>query len=108
MEQAAKPPRLLDRLREAIRVRLYSIRTEEAYVDWSRRFILFHNKRHPASMGAAEVNAFLSWTAKGSIGRRSQKPRLFRILPDPSPSRAMNVQSGRPSSLVSTLKRDCA
>jgi hypothetical protein len=60
MEQATKPPRLLDRLRDAIRVRHYSIRTEEAYVHWSRRFILFHNKRHPASMGAVQVNEFLT------------------------------------------------
>ena len=60
---AATPPRLLDRLRGAIRVRHYSIRTESAYVDWARRFILFHGKRHPLSMGAAEVDAFLSHLA---------------------------------------------
>ena len=48
-------PRLLDRLRCEIRVRHYSIRTESAYVDWARRFILFHHKRHPQDMGAAEV-----------------------------------------------------
>jgi integron integrase len=56
-------PRLLDRLREAIRVRHYSIRTEAAYVDWVRRFILFHGKRHPRDMGAAEVGAFLTHLA---------------------------------------------
>ena len=50
-------PRLLARLREAFRVRHYSIRTEEAYVDWVRRFILFHGKRHPRELGAAEVEA---------------------------------------------------
>ena len=54
------PPRLLDRLRAEIRTRHYSIRTESAYVDWARRFILFHGKRHPLEMGAAEVGAFLS------------------------------------------------
>jgi hypothetical protein len=47
-------PRLLDRLRAEIRVRHYSLRTEQSYVDWVRRFILFHHKRHPAEMGAAE------------------------------------------------------
>ena len=47
-------PRLLDRLRAEIRVRHYSIRTESAYVDWARRFILFHGKRHPKDMGALE------------------------------------------------------
>lgn len=56
-------PRLLDQVREQIRVRHYSIRTEEAYVDWCRRFILWHGKRHPREMGAAEVEAFLTYLA---------------------------------------------
>lgn len=56
-------PKLLDRLRAEIRVRHYSIRTEEAYVDWVRRFILFQNKRHPKDMGAEEVRDFLSHLA---------------------------------------------
>jgi len=56
-------PRLLDRLREAIRVRHYSLRTEDTYVDWVRRFILFHRKRHPVELGAAEVAAFLTHLA---------------------------------------------
>lgn len=56
-------PKLLDRMRAEIRVRHYSIRTEEAYVDWARRFILFHNKRHPKEMGAEEVRDFLSHLA---------------------------------------------
>ncbi len=56
-------PRLLDRVRQAIRLRHYSYRTEQAYVDWIRRFILFHGKRHPGEMGAAEVEAFLSHLA---------------------------------------------
>jgi len=60
---ASAEPRLLDRLRAAIRVRHYSIRTEAAYVDWARRFILFHAKRHPRDMGAAEVGAFLNHLA---------------------------------------------
>jgi len=56
-------PRLLDRLREAIRVRHYSLRTEDTYIDWVRRFILFHGKRHPVELGAAEVAAFLTHLA---------------------------------------------
>ncbi|OFZ97597.1 MAG: integrase, partial [Betaproteobacteria bacterium RBG_19FT_COMBO_58_11] len=56
-------PKLLDRLRAEIRVRHYSLRTEQAYVDWARRFILFHNKRHPKEMGAAELRDFLSHLA---------------------------------------------
>lgn len=69
MDEPQKPPRLLDRLRDAIRVRHYSIRTEEAYVQWARRFILFHNKKHPAAMGADEVNAFLTHLAAEALHR---------------------------------------
>ena len=56
-------PKLLDRMRAEIRVRHYSIRTEETYVDWARRFILFNNKRHPKELGAAEVRDFLTHLA---------------------------------------------
>ncbi len=59
----AGAPRLLDRLRDAIRVRHYSIRTESSYVDWARRFIRFHGLRHPAEMGVVEVTAFLTHLA---------------------------------------------
>ena len=58
----AKSP-LLESMREAIRVRHYSIRTEKTYVQWVRRFILFHNKRHPGEMGAPEIAAYLSHLA---------------------------------------------
>lgn len=57
------PPRLLDRVRGELRVRHYAFRTEQSYVQWVRRFILFHGKRHPAEMGAAEVGVFLSHLA---------------------------------------------
>ena len=53
-------PKLLDQLRDRLRVKHYSIRTEQAYVEWVRRFVLFHGKRHPREMGAAEVEAFLT------------------------------------------------
>ena len=56
-------PKLLDRMRAEIRLRHYSIRTEEVYVDWARRFILFYNKRHPKELGAVEVRDFLSHLA---------------------------------------------
>src|SRR5664279_1747311 len=61
-EVPATPPptRLLDQVRDRIRFRHYSIRTEQAYVDWIKRFIHFHGKRHPAAMGAAEVELFLT------------------------------------------------
>jgi integron integrase len=57
------PARLLDRVRDKIRLRHYSIRTEQAYVDWIKRFILFHGKRHPEALGAAKVEAFLTHLA---------------------------------------------
>jgi len=57
-------PRLPDQVRDAIRLRHYSRRTERAYVGWIRRFILFHGKRHPRAMGADEVTAFLSALAR--------------------------------------------
>lgn len=56
-------PRLLDQLRAAVRLRHYALRTEEAYVGWVRRFILFHGKRHPRDLGPADVEAFLSHLA---------------------------------------------
>lgn len=57
---SARTPRLLDAVRAAIRVKRYSIRTEQSYVQWIRRFILFHGKRHPAEMGGREIAAFLN------------------------------------------------
>ena len=55
--------KLLDQLREKIRVKPYSIRTELAYVNWARQFILFHQKRHPLDMGEREVSQFLTHLA---------------------------------------------
>jgi len=52
--------KLLDRVRGAIRLKHYSIRTEQSYVNWIKRYIFFHNVRHPHEMGAAEVEAFLT------------------------------------------------
>jgi integron integrase len=59
----AQPPRLLDRLRTELRVRHYSPRTEEAYVHWVRRYVVFHGKRHPDALGEAEIASFLSHLA---------------------------------------------
>ncbi len=63
VKQPPPPPRLLDQLRHAIRSRHYSIRTEQAYVDWARRYIRFHGLRHPAALGAGDVSAFLTHLA---------------------------------------------
>jgi len=62
-EEGGQCPRLLDQLRDALRVRHFSLRTEEAYVDWVRRFILFHGKRHPQELGVSEIQAFLTHLA---------------------------------------------
>ncbi len=59
------PPKLLDLVRDRIRAKHYSFRTEESYVGWIKRFIFFHGKRHPREMGAKEVEAFLSHLAVG-------------------------------------------
>ena len=77
----APAPRLLDRLREAIRVRHYSRRTEKAYVGWVRRFVLFHDKRHPQEMGRVEVSAFLSHLAtQARVSASTQNQALSALL----------------------------
>lgn len=58
-----QPPKLIDQLRERLRTLHYSLRTEDVYVDWVRRFILFNGRRHPRDMGAPEVEAFLTHLA---------------------------------------------
>lgn len=60
---SSPPPRLLDQLRAQIRLRHYSVRTEKTYAQWVRRFVLFHDKRHPRDMGKPEIEAFLSYLA---------------------------------------------
>lgn len=77
----AQKPKLLDRLRDAIRVRHYSMRTEHAYTQWVRRFILFHNKRHPDEMGRVEVEAFLTHLAvEGHVAAATQNQALNAIV----------------------------
>ena len=74
-------PRLLDQVREVIRMRHYSIRTEQAYVQWIRRFILFNGKRHPREMGAAELTAFLSDLAtQHHVAASTQNQALNAVL----------------------------
>jgi len=74
-------PRLLQRVHEAIRVRHYSRRTEEAYVHWIKRLIYFHGKRHPETMGEAEVTAFLNHLAvERHVAAATQNQALSAIL----------------------------
>ncbi len=77
---SASPPKLLDRVREAIRLRHYSRRTEQAYVAWIRRFIVFHGKRHPRELGEPEVTAFLSGLAARGVSASTQNQALSALL----------------------------
>lgn len=78
---ADQPPRLFDRMRAAIRVRHYSLATERTYIGWVKRFIYFHQKRHPADMGAAEVEAFLSALATElDVSASTQNQAMHAIL----------------------------
>ena len=74
-------PKLLDRVRAAARLRHLSLRTEEAYSDWTRRFILFHRKRHPAEMGAEQIRQFLTHLAsEGRVSASTQNQALCALL----------------------------
>ncbi len=76
-----KPKKLLDQLRDTIRLKHYSYSTEKTYVHWARRYILYHNKRHPAEMGAAEIEAFLTYLAKeGYVSSSTQNQALNALL----------------------------
>ena len=77
----AEGPRLLDQVRELIRIRHYSLRTEQAYVQWIRRFVLFHGKRHPRDMGSDELTALLSYLAsQRNVAAATQNQALSAIL----------------------------
>jgi integrase len=76
-----RKPKLLEQVRNTLRVNHYSLRTEEAYLQWIRRFILFHGKRHPAEMGAPEIDAFLSHLAvEGDVSASTQNQALNAIV----------------------------
>ena len=114
MEQAAAP-RLLDQVRNAIRVRHYSIRTEQAYVGWVRRFVVFHGKRHPSELGAEEVAAFLTHLAvRGRVAASTQNQALnalaflYRhVLEQPLPDDLDGIaRAKKPARLPVVLTRD--
>lgn len=76
-----KPKKLLDQIRDAIRLKHFSYSTEKTYVHWARRYILLHNKRHPAEMGAQEIEAFLTHLAKeGNVSSSTQNQALNALL----------------------------
>ena len=79
MEPASR--KLLDRVRDALRLKHYSIRTVVSYVNWIRRYVLFHNKRHPNEMGSVEVEAFLTHLAvKENVAASTQNQALSALL----------------------------
>src|SRR3989338_7001330 len=78
---AGRSPKLLHQVRDRLRVKHYSIRTEQAYVDWIKRFIRFHGKRHPREMAAAEVEAYLTHLAvKGKVSASTQNQAKCALL----------------------------
>ncbi len=77
----SRPRKLLDQVRDAIRVKHYSYRTEQTYVGWIRRYIIFHNKQHPKDMGGAEVEALLTHLAvEGAVSASTQNQALSALL----------------------------
>src|SRR5690242_3468337 len=107
-------PRLVDSVREAVRVRHYSPRTEEAYVMWIRRFIRFHGTRHPRELGAADVSRFLSHLAlerrvSASTQNQALSALLFLyrdVLGDPLPWVDGVVRAKVPARVPTVLTRD--
>jgi len=76
-----RPKKLLDQVRDAIRLKHYSLRTEQAYVGWNKRYICFHEVRHQSEMGAPEVEAFLTYLAvKENIAASTQNQTLSALL----------------------------
>ena len=80
-DDAARRPRFLDRVREALRRSHYSRRTEKAYVGWIRRYVVFHGRRHPREMGENEVTRFLTALAvDGKVSASTQDQALAALL----------------------------
>jgi len=80
-KELAKPHRLLDLVRQSIRLKHYSLRTVKTYIHWIRRFIFFHGKRHPLEMGAAEVTAFLNHLVRSrDVAASTQNQALAAML----------------------------
>jgi integron integrase len=112
--RSSERPRLLHSVREAIRRRHYSPRTEEAYVQWIRRFIYFSGKRHPMELGAAEVTAFLNHLAcdrnvAASTQNQALSALLFlyrEVLETPRPWLDGLERAQRPARLPTVLTRE--
>lgn len=80
-DENEKRPKLLEQVRDAIRRKHYSIRTEDTYAEWIKRYILFHNKRHPQDMDGAEIEAFLTHLAtKHNVAASTQNQAFCALL----------------------------
>ncbi|MEM9090952.1 MAG: integron integrase [Cyanobacteria bacterium P01_F01_bin.53] len=109
-----RPKKLLDQVREAIRVKHYSYRTEETYVQWIRRYILFHDKRHPKDMGVPEIEEFLTHLAvKKHVAAATQNQALSaliflykQVLCQPLDDRIEAVRAKRSRKLPTVLTSD--
>lgn len=110
----APPPRLLDQMRDRLRVKHYSLRTEQAYLGWAKRYIIFHDKRHPAEMAKVEVEAFLTHLAvERNVAAATQGQALSAILflyqevlELPLPWLDEVVRAKRPARLPTVLTQD--
>jgi integron integrase len=106
--------KLLDRVRCRIRVKGYSIRTEKTYVSWIKRFILFHDKRHPQEMGKPEIEAFLSYLAVNLNVAASTQNQAFNailflynhVLNTEMPQNINAIRSKKPVRLPTVMTRD--
>ena len=99
MPQQPKLPklasRLLNKVRDKIRLKHYSIRTEQAYTDWIKRFVLFHKKRHHTEMGAAEVEQFLTYLAvAGKVSASTQNQAKSALLQSWMPINQSCISNG--------------
>ncbi len=110
MEQ---PKKLLDQVRDLIRTRHYSIRTEDAYVSWIKRYILFHNKRHPRDMGAPEIEIFLTHLAtQRNVAASTQNQAfnallfLYREVLGIELGQIESIRAKKPTRLPTVLTRD--
>ena len=107
-------PKLLDQMRQTIRRKGYSRRTEQAYTNWVRRFILYHDKRHPAEMGPSEIEAFLTHLAvdlevAASTQNQALQAILFlyrEVLEQPIDERLNYLYAKRPQRLPTVLTRE--
>ncbi|GIK55250.1 MAG: integron integrase [Chloroflexi bacterium] len=110
----SKPKKLLDQVRDKIRLKNYSYETEKTYVDWIRRFILFHDKRHPTEMGKVEIEAFLTHLAveknvAASTQNQALQAILFlyrEVLEQPLAFNIQAMRAKRPQRLPTVLNKD--